>query len=208
MKRHGAVTRAASSLVVALAVAMAAPSLAQQGEKPMTPEQKAQMDSWMKAMTPGKEHQQLATKVGKWEGTVTMWETPGAAPQVSQTQAERSMGLGGRVEIAHWTGNMMGMPFEGLGMTGYDNVSGKWWTTWADNFSTGLMTSTGTCDPDPKKGCTYGGTFVDPMTGKEKKNRSVISWPAADQERMEMFDTTPDGKEFKFMEIVTHRVKG
>jgi hypothetical protein len=207
MKTHVVVTRGLTCLVLALAVAMAAPAAAQQGEKPMTPEQKAQMDAWMKAMTPGKQHQDLAAKVGTWEGSVSMWEAPGQAPQVSQARAERTMGLGGRVMLDHWTGTMMGMPFEGLGMTGYDNVTGKYWTTWSDNFGTGVMTSNGTCDPDPKKGCSYGGSYIDPITGKDTKNRSQVSWPSADQERMEMFMAGPDGKEWKSMEIVVHRVK-
>ncbi len=195
-------------VLVAVWAAVAAPALPQaQGEQPMTPEQKAQMEAWTKAMTPGKQHQELAAKVGTWEGTVTMWEAPGAPPQVSQAHSERTMLLGGRVQNAHWTGTMMGMPFEGVGMTGYDNVSGKWWTTWSDNFGTGVMTSTGTCDPDPKKGCSYVGSFVDPISGKEKKENSKVSWPTPDQERMEMFDIGPDGKEFKMMEIATHRVK-
>ncbi len=208
MKKHGGLASAMSGLVLVVAVAMAAPARAQgEGEKPMTPEQKAQMEAWMKAMTPGKQHAEMATKTGVWEGTASMWDAPGAAPQVSQAHSERKMGLGGRVLIDHWTSTMMGMPFEGMGMNGYDNASGKHWSTWTDNFSTGVMTSTGNCDADPKRGCSYNSTYVDPMTGKEKKNRIVVSWPAADQERMEMFDTAKDGKEFRTMEIVLKRVK-
>ena len=125
------------------AVAMAAPALAQApGEQPMSPEQKAQMEAWMKAMTPGKAHQDLAGKTGTWEGTSTMWDAPTTPPQVSQVRAERKMGLGGRVLLDSWSGVMMGMPFEGMGTTGFNNVDGKWWGTWADNFSTGLMTTT------------------------------------------------------------------
>ena len=41
---------------------------------------------------------------------------------------------------------MMGMPFTGHGMRGYDNVSGKYWSTWNDSMSTGMMVSEGTCD--------------------------------------------------------------
>ena len=196
------------TLVVVVAVAMAASALAQApGEQPMTPEQKAQMEAWMKAMTPGKAHQDMAGKTGTWEGTSTMWDAPTTPPQVSQVRAERKMGLGGRVLLDRWSGTMMGMPFEGMGTTGFNNVDGKWWGTWADNFSTGLMTTTGTCDADLKKGCTFTGTYVDPMSGKTRQNRQTVSWPSADDERMEMWEKGADGKEWKMMEIVIHRVK-
>ena len=196
------------TLVVVVAVAMAASALAQApGEQPMTPEQKAQMEAWMKAMTPGKAHQDLAGKTGTWEGTSTMWDAPTTPPQVSQVRAERKMGLGGRVLLDSWSGTMMGMPFEGTGMTGFNNVDGKWWGTWADNFSTGLMTTTGTCDADLKKGCTFTGTYVDPMSGKSRQNRQIVSWPSPDDERMEMWEKGADGKEWKMMEIVIHRLK-
>ena len=173
----------------------------------MSAEQKAAMAAWTKAMTPGKEHQEMASRIGTWQGKVSMWEAPGAAPQISPGKSERTMGLGGRVMIDHWTGSMMGMPFEGLGVTGYDNASGKWWSTWSDNFSTGVMTGNGTCDTDHKKGCSFVSSSVDPMTGKAKTTRSTVSWPTADDEVMEMFDTAPGGKEWKSMEIVLRRAK-
>ena len=178
-----------------------------QGEPQMTAEQKAAMAAWTKAMTPGKPHQDLARQVGAWEGKVSMWDAPGAAPQISTTRAERTMGLGGRVLLEHWQGTMMGMPFEGLGTAGYDNANGRYWSTWSDNFSTGVMTSVGDCDPDPKRGCAFTATAVDPMTGKEKKVRQTLAWPTPDDERMEMYDRGPDGKEWKSMEIVLRRAK-
>jgi hypothetical protein len=178
-----------------------------QGEPQVSPEQKAALAAWTKAMTPGKPHQDLAGQVGTWEGKVSMWDAPGAAPQISQARAERTMGLGGRVLLDHWRGTMMGMPFEGLGTTGYDNASGKWWSTWSDNFSTGVMTGAGNCDGDPRRGCTYAVTAVDPLTGKEKRSRQTRLWPTPDEERMEMYDRGPDGKEWKAMEIALHRVK-
>ena len=42
---------------------------------------------------------------------------------------------------------MMGMPFEGIGRTGYDNVTGKYWSTWIDNMSTGCYLHTEPATP-------------------------------------------------------------
>ena len=193
-------------VVLALGLALASyPALGQQGE--MSAEEKAQMEAWMKAMTPGPEHQGMAKNAGTWEATVTMWQAPGVPPQISQAKSVRRIILGGRVMVDEWTGSMMGMPFEGFGTSGYDNASKKWWGTWSDNLSTGVMTMSGTCDPDPKKGCSHTGKAVDPMTGKEATSRSTTVWPTPDEERMEMFGPGPDGKEFKMMEIVAKRVK-
>jgi len=207
----------AAAVVLGCFAAYAAPAAAQneqkmkeaqqQKQQEMSPEQKAQMEAWTKAMTPGAEHQTLAKAVGTWNATVTMWEAPGAPPQTSQAVSKRRMALGGRVLIDEWTGNMMGMPFEGLGHSGYDNVAKRWWGTWTDNFTTGVMTTTGTCDADPTKGCSYVGTMVNMMTGKEEKNRQTAKWPNPDEEHFEMFAAGPDGKEYQVMKIVAKRAK-
>jgi len=190
-------------LIGALALVSAASAQAPE----MSAEERAAMEAWMKAMTPGPEHQGMAKNVGTWNATVTMWQAPGVPPQVSQGKSVRAMILGGRVMVDDWTGSMMGMPFEGHGTSGYDNASKKWWGTWSDNLSTGVMTMTGTCDSDPKKGCAHVGKSVDPVTGKEITSRSTTVWPTPDEERMEMFGPGPDGKEFKMMEIVSKRAK-
>lgn len=186
-------------------IAAAAPAAAAEAQQEMTPEQKAQMEIWMKAMTPGVPHQQMAARTGTWQGTVTFWEKPGGPPQVNQGKSVRHMSLGGRVMVDEWTGMAMGMPFEGLGSTGYDNAAKRWWTTWSDNMGTGVMTANGQCDADSKKGCTFTNTGFDPITSKEVKTRSTVSWPSSEDERMEMFGPGPDGKEFKMMEIVLKR---
>ena len=191
--------------LLALAAGVSAQAAEQQGE--MSAEQKAQMEAWMKAMTPGAEHQRLAQGVGTWNATVTMWEAPGAPPQTSQAVAKRRMALGGRVLVEEWTGMMMGMPFEGLGTSGYDNVAKRYWGTWNDNMSTGIMTTTGSCDPDPAKGCTFVGEMVNMMTGKDDTVRETVTWANPDEERFQMFGKGPDGKEYRMMEIVAKRAK-
>ncbi|MEK7314543.1 MAG: DUF1579 family protein [Candidatus Eisenbacteria bacterium] len=186
--------------LLSCSLAMSPPAGAQAPE--MSAEERAQMEAWTRAMTPGAPHQAMASRTGTWEGTVTWWQAPGTPPQVSQGKSVRRMVLGGRVMLDEWSGTMMGMPFEGLGETGFDNAAGRWWSTWSDNFGTGVMNGVGNCDADHTKGCTFTSTFIDPVSGKEKKSRSTVSWPSATEERMEMFDAGADGKEFRNMEIV------
>lgn len=171
----------------------------------MSAEEKAMMDAYAKAGTPGKQHEWLAKMAGSWDLTTKMWMAPGTEPEVSTGTAERKMALGGRVltEIVH--GTAMGSPFEGHGMSGYDNTTGKYWGTWNDSMSTALMTSTGTCD-EATSTCTSTSTGTDPISGQEKTVRMVTKWNG-DQETMEMWEPTPDGKEFKSFEIVYTRKK-
>lgn len=172
----------------------------QQGE--MSAEEQAAMAAWQKAMTPGPQHAELAKTAGEWDLALTMWMEPGAEPTKSTATATRSM-LWDRILVEDVQGDMMGMTFKGHGMTGYDNVTGEWWSTWMDNMSTGMMKSTGTWDEESGT-ATYSGESVDPMTGKPMKVRMVVT-PGADKETMVMYMTPEGGDEHKSMEIVYTR---
>ncbi|MGH9360628.1 MAG: DUF1579 domain-containing protein [Thermoanaerobaculia bacterium] len=195
---------AAAALLLALA---AVPALANGDEKKaeqpaMSAEEQAMMAAWQKAMTPGPQHQQLASAAGSWTFTGKFWMGgPDKPPMEASGTAERSMMHGGRVLVENVRSEMMGQPFEGHGMTGYDNVSQKYWTTWTDNMGTGVMVGTGTCDAS---GCTYTNEYYDPMTGQKKTSRSVLRHEDG-REIYEAYDTGPDGKEYKSMELVMTR---
>ncbi len=180
--------------------------MAQQGEEAgegMSPEQAAMMEAWTEAMTPGPEHERLAEAVGDWKATVTMWMEPGGEPSVSESTVSRSMSLGGRVLVEEWQGEMMGQPFIGHGRTGYDNVNEKYWSTWTDNMSTGLMLFNGHYDPDTGK-FTFDGSFTDPMSGESIQSRSVSWQDKAGREMMKMYEIR-GGQEVKTMEMTLQR---
>jgi hypothetical protein len=194
-----------SIAVTALALAvLAAPAFAQEGAAPeMSPEEQAMMEAWQKAMAPGPQHAQLAVSAGHWNVESTWWMKPGGPPEKSTGTAERTMILGGRVMVEKFQGSMMDMPFEGMGMTGYDNVSQKWWGTWMDSMGTGMMATTGTCEGSK---CEFTGSYNDPMTGGTQTMR-MASEHAADREKMVMYGPGPDGKEYKMGELVYTRKK-
>lgn len=174
-----------------------------QGEHQMSPEEMAMMKAWEEAMTPGPEHEMLASMAGDWSLEVTSWMDPAAPPEVSQATAHREMILGGRVLSEHVNGTMMGQPFEGMGTTGYDNVTDKYWSTWMDNMGTGMMMSTGTYDADSKS-MTMTGEYPDPMSGGMKTSKMVMRQEGDDREVMEMYEMRGD-QEVKTMEIVFTR---
>jgi hypothetical protein len=100
-------------------------------------------------------------------------------------------------------GDMMGAPFTGLSRSGYDNVSGKYWSTWTDSMSTGIMVSEGECDE--KHDCTFVGTYNDPIQGGPVTNRYVSKWNSPDEQYFAMFGPGRDGEEVKMMEMIYTR---
>ena len=164
----------------------------------------AMMEAMMKAGTPGEAHKKIDAFSGQWNAKVTFWTVPGADPMTMEGTAESRWILDGRYLEQRFKGTFMGAPFEGLGYTGYDNVKKRYWSTWIDNMSTGIMTSTGSADGAT---WTFSGTMPDPMTGKEMQSDSKIIVQDADHHVMEMWGPGPDGKMYKNMEIAYARRK-
>jgi Protein of unknown function (DUF1579) len=191
-----------------LVISTATIALAQEmkHEMSMPPEQKAAMDAMMKAMTPGDAHKLLNTMAGSWNVKVTMWMAPGAEPTVSSGTAEIKWILGNRDLEERFHGEFMGMPFIGIGYTGYDNVKKEYWGTWMDNMSTGVMKMTGTT-ADQGKSWKFTGTNADPVTGKDQVSEERVTIADADHHTMEMYGPGTDGKMFKMMEIAYSRKK-
>jgi hypothetical protein len=159
------------------------------------------MKKWMDYMTPGDMQKMLTKGTGTWKMKTTWWMAPGTEPTVSEATAVSEMILGGRYLSTKVTGNMMGMPFEGYSLEGYDNAAKTFMTTWVDNMGTGIMYMTGTWD-EASKQINYTGKTIDPMTGKWCDVRQVVTYNSDGTTKMEMYGPGPDGKEFKTMEII------
>lgn len=176
---------------------------AQQDAPAMTPEQQAQMEAFVKAGTPGPEHAALAKMAGSYALEIRSWHAPDADPTVEPGTATRRMTLGDRVLVEEVSSSMMGQPYTGFGMHGYDNAAGRYWSTWNDSMSTGVMVSDGSCDA--KMACSYSGSWADPVTREKVGSRMTTRWPDADTEIFEMYGPGPDGREVKMMEITYRR---
>ena len=193
----------AGKLFVAPAIALVAGLVqAQTGNQQpeMTPEQKAEMEAYMKAGAPGPQHQQMAASAGSYDLKVKSWHEAGQPPMEDMGTATRTMALDGRVVVEELNSTMMGSPFTGHGMMGFDNVTGKYWSTWNDSMSTGLMVSHGTCDAQGKS-CTFTGSWNDPIKKAPVKARMTTRWTSPTSEIFEMFGPGKDGKEMKMLEI-------
>ncbi len=189
------------TVLTATVMLLATLVLAQEGdEQPqMTPEQMAEMEAYMKAGTPGAPHEALASTTGSYDLKIKSWHEPGGPAMEETGTATRTMGLDGRVLMEEIVASMMGMTFTGHGMTGYDNVSGKYWSTWTDSMSTGLMVSEGTCDA--KNSCSFTGSWNDPITKGPVTMRMTSRWTSPTTQIFEMHGPGRDGKEMKMMEM-------
>lgn len=176
-------------------------------EAPPAPsaEEKAMMEAWMKASTPGAPHKALEPFIGTWDTTVKTWMTADAPPMESSGLSEHRAILGGRYIEQRFEGTFMGMPFQGVGYTGYDNIKQKYVGSWMDNMSTAVMMSYGSSEDG--KNFVFMATMDDPMTGKPVDVKEKITVVDKDHISMEMWAPGPDGKVFKNMEIMYTRKK-
>ena len=163
------------------------------------------MAKWMEYSTPGKAHERLAHKVGRWSLRVVSF-MPGSEPQESLGQSEMKWTLDGRFIQDTTTGNMGGMPFSGQGLTGYDNMKQKYVTTWVDNMMTGIIRMEGTYDPATKS-FTYLGEMPDPMSDAYVPTRHIERVIDTDHFMFEMWAADQQGTQTKQMEIHYTRVR-
>ena len=151
------------------------------------------------ASAPGENHAFLASFVGTWHATVKVYMGTGE-PSVSDGTSVNTMILGGRYLQQAFKSTMAGEPFEGVGITGFDNTAKRFTGIWVDNMGTGIMRGTGFLSPDKKVLTTYL-AFADPETGSEKSWSETMFVADADHHLVEMFDSPEPGKGQKVMEI-------
>lgn len=163
----------------------------------------AMMQAWQAYMTPGDVHKMIAQSNGTWEGDVTMWMEPGKPPIKSKATAVNKMIFDGKYQQSTHKGNMMGMPFEGMSILGYDNAKKVLFSSWIDNMGTGMMKLEGTWDSTTHT-VNLKGTMVDPMSGKDIECRETFTMIDDNNQKLEMY-CTQQGKEMKTMEILYKR---
>jgi Protein of unknown function (DUF1579) len=200
-------TRGLAVLGLAVCVSFARFSAAddKKSAAPAAADEKAMMEAWAKYATPGDAHKKMAASEGSWTAKVSQWMAPGAPASESTATAEFKMILGGRYMTQSFSGSMMGQPFNGFGVSGYDNAKKTTQTAWMDTFGTGMLLMTGNWDADGS--LTETGTMDDFMTGKPTTMKGRMQMIDGDHMRYEMWMSGPDGKMFKDLEILYTRKK-
>ena len=159
----------------------------------------AQQQAWMDYMTPGPMHEMMAKTAGDWKTTIKFWMDPAGEPMVTEGTSKAEMILGGRYLKETSNSTVMGMPMEGMSITGYDNFTKEFTSIWIDNMGTGTTVAKGTYD-EATKTVTLHGSMVDPMTGKDIKYRQVLNVIDDNHHVFQMY-VDHDGKEVKNMEV-------
>jgi len=167
-------------------------------------EMSAMEKAWMAYMTPGEQHEHFKVQASDWTYVSKFWMDPTSKePMVTNGTAKFETIFGGRYLKMTHDGEMMGMPFHGFGLSGYDNAKKVYQSIWIDNMGTGIMYMTGNYI-DGKLVMT--GTAPDPMTGKDVTMKEVNTEVDKDHFYFEMYVVTPKG-DVKTMEINYTRVK-
>jgi len=180
------------------ATAKAAPS-----RKPAAMSESDMMAQWQTAMTPSEGHARLMPMVGTWRTTTTFNMAPGAPDQVSSGKSVHRLVLGGRFLEQHYTGTSMGMPFEGVGYTGYDNVRKRYVGTWMDTFGTGLMNSLGTGRPTDQR-IDMICEAIEP-SGEKRLFDAIVRIRDHGHHSYEMWTNGPNGKSYRVMLVEYER---
>ncbi len=168
---------------------------------PMDPQ--AMMELWKQAATPGEPHKLFATLTGSWTTQTKEWMEPGKPPMESAGTAEIKMVLDGRFLYQEFNGQMMGQPYHGLGMDGYDNITKKYVTAWFDTMGTGIFFMEGTASSDGKT-ITLRGSHPEPGGGK-MSHRAIWKLIDHNTQQFDMYGAHHGHKETKMMEIVYTR---
>lgn len=181
----------AFSIIVAALLSAAA--FAADAPSKMSPEQQAQMEKMMKAATPGAQQAMLARMAGEWNRTVKLQMDPSKPAQESQGTSSIVALLDGRYIQETVSSTWGGMPYNGMALYGFDNVTGQYVATMIDNQGTGFMSCTGTADATGKV-IRWVATMNDPSTGKAVTSHMVTTVTDDDHHTFEMFNVSPSTK--------------
>lgn len=183
--------------LVLLIVASPVMAKDKKAEKQMDPQ--AMMEVYKKLATPGEPHKLFASLAGSWETKTKEWMEPGKPPTESTGSAEMKMLLDGRFLYQEFNGNMMGQPFSGVGIDGYDNLRKRYVSTWIDTIGTGIFQMEGMASADGKT-ITLKGQHAE-LGGGQMTHRAVWKIVDSNTQTFDMYGTHHGGKEMKMMEI-------
>ena len=164
------------------------------------------MADMMAASAVGDEHKYIATNVGEWEVASKMWMDPKGAPMEYKGESKAKMVLGGRYLMEEFKSNIMGSPYEGLMLQGYDNLQKRYFSIWMDNMSTWPSISYGQVDEKGK--FVSDGTMYDISTPAGRPMHFEVTPKGDNSNLFEMFDDKPPfGKHKSFEMLYTRKAE-
>ena len=160
------------------------------------------MEIYRKVGTPGEPHKLLAKLEGSWTTRTRGW-LEGKPAMESTGTCEQKLVLDGHYLQQIYTGDMMGTPFSGINLLGYNNHTKKYESVWLDSMSTAIYFFVGKGSADGRT-ITQECSYDDPVKGPCVW-RSVTKIKDDDTQEFEMYITPKGGKEEKMMEMTATR---
>ncbi|MEJ2085740.1 MAG: DUF1579 domain-containing protein [Acidobacteriota bacterium] len=156
---------------------------------------------------PGEPHELLATTVGSWDVTIRIWSDPDPEAEPASETEGTAVGrwiLGERFVETLYEGEVLGRPFEGLKIEGFEKAIEKYVSTWRDNLGTYTLVFKGECEESCRER-TMDATFTDPVSKLPFRLKGVTTIEDEDNYTYQSFVITPNGQEFKNMELEARR---
>ena len=126
-----------------------------------------------KAGMVGLQHQRLAELVGTWKVTQSFWTSGNPTPKIDTGSAIYAMVLGGRHLRQDLQIDSPDKAFEALGYIGYDNMSGRYYSSWMDINFTGMIIAYGDY-VDTSHTYTFMGTLPGPAASEAVPLRAEL----------------------------------
>jgi len=136
-----------------------------------------------KAPPLAKEHELLQRDVGTWDATVKC-AMPGQPESTEQGTETVVATCCGRWLWTNFQGRMMGQPFEGHGILGYDLTAKKYIAIWIDSMSPTAAVTKGTFN-EATKAYSLAGECICPE-GKPMKMSETVTWKGDDTKVAQM----------------------
>jgi hypothetical protein len=191
VKRPPLRSLAGTLATVVVTAAVTTTVVSQPDDHPAAAQAAARMAAWMELGEPGPEHRRMAELEGVWDQTISHTMYPGAEPRVSNAVATIEPIFGGRYLLQRYEGAFeigdQKIPFEGMGIMGYDRLEEEHFLVWIDSMSTMTMVVRGTASDDGDT-VTYLGEMTDPVTGKPMGLKSVHRRMPDGSMRMEWYE--------------------
>jgi hypothetical protein len=100
----------------------------------------------LKQLQPGPQHELLKALAGQFDGDYEVFTAPEAAAQRSKGRITNELVYGGRFLRGRFDGVMLGKPFTGENLIGYDNFKKHYVGTWVNDGGTSIVFAEGDAD--------------------------------------------------------------
>ena len=167
------------------------------------PNQPEIMKKMEAAGQPGPAHQALNDLVGDWKAEVKCWMQPGTPPEVTQGSAQARWTLNKHFLEEDFHGQMMGKPFSGRTLMGFDNTRQTFNSVWVSDSQTSMFVSEGKGENNYKMITLEGKASCAATDRKEVPMKTVLRVIDQNKHVFEMYDSTQGNA--KTMEITYTR---